>query len=318
MTEFFNHVSFTLIEGRGQSPEQKLLHTKDIGIKGLKRTHFCHYAKGTILVVLACLTTYTTALSQKPTTPDVELKQAESKPADSKKQATKPPYVLTVKTRPILNISLKAEKAKMSDVAQDLSKRLKIPVFLGPERQNQLISIEFNELMLEPALQLMSPTVYVDYEIDSGSAAPPKALGIYFYDTNQGEPPLSAAVNGSTQSFLIEGNTEDGVEPSTEAEKKKVEEQPLRVSYLNNTLTVKAKRQPLPAVLLKIGEELGIPVEIQDQNISIVDTEISKLPIEDVVRQLSPNIRLFMRADLTRAEKRALRLVLADPAKATQ
>jgi hypothetical protein len=79
---------------------------------------------------------------------------------------------------------------------------------------------------------------------------------------------------------------------------------------------VKAKKQPLALVLLKIGEELGIPVDIQAQNITIVDAEISKLPVEDVVRQLSPNIRLFVRVDLTRAEKRALRLVLAEPVKA--
>ena len=71
-------------------------------------------------------------------------------------------------------------------------------------------------------------------------------------------------------------------------------------------------------MLLKIGEEMGIPVEIQDQAVSIVDTEISKLPIEDVVRQLSPHIRLFLRADLTRADKRALRIVLTEQAQATQ
>jgi hypothetical protein len=40
-----------------------------------------------------------------------------------------------------------------------------------------------------------------------------------------------------------------------------------------------------------------------------------KLPVEDVVRQLSPHIRLFVRADLTRGEKRALRMVLAEPVK---
>jgi len=117
---------------------------------------------------------------------------------------------------------------------------------------------------------------------------------------------------------LIEGNTEDGVEQATDEEKKKVEEQPLRVSFLNNFLTVKARKQPLPLVLLKIGEELGIPVDIQAQNFSIVDAEISKLPVEDAVRQLSPNIRLFLRADLTRAEKRVLRLVLAEPVKMGQ
>jgi hypothetical protein len=249
------------------------------------------------LTVLLCLASLTSA--QKPIKP-----------------AAKPSFVLTVKTQPILNISLKAEKAKMSEVAQDLSKKVNTPVFLGPERQNDLLTVEFSELTLEPALQLMSPTVYVDYEIDTGSSAPPKALGIYFYDANQGEPPLTAVVNGSSQSFLIEGNTEDDVEPATDGDKQKVP--PLRVTYLNNALTVKARKQPLPLVLLKIGEELGIPVDIQAQNIAIVDTDISKLPVEDAVRQLSPHIRLFLRADLTRAEKRALRLVLAEPPKTTQ
>jgi hypothetical protein len=178
----------------------------------------------------------------------------------------------------------------MSEVAQELSKRLKIPVFLGPERQNELISIEFSELTFEPAMQLMSPSVYVDYEIETGSTGQPKALGVFFYDTNQGEPALTAVVNGSTESLLVEGNTEDGVEPATADEKKKLEEQPLRVSYLNNNLTVKAKKQPLPLVLLKIGEELGIPVDIQAQTIPIVDAEISKLPVEEALRQLFKNI----------------------------
>src|SRR5678815_1303675 len=122
----------------------------------------------------------------------------------------------------------------MSEVAQELSKQLKVPVFLGPERQNALLTIEFNELTLEPALQLMSPTVYVDYEIDTGSGAQPKALGIYLLDENQGQPPLTAVVTGSTQSMLIEGNTEDGVEPATEEQKKKIEEQPLRIAFKDN------------------------------------------------------------------------------------
>jgi hypothetical protein len=275
----------------------------DKGRSSLKRTVFCRYAKGVVVAVFVCLASYSSVLSQKP---------ADSKPA------AKPAFVLTVKTKPILNISLKADKAKMSEVAQELSRRLKTPVFLGTQRQNELISIEFSELTLEPALQLMSPAVYVDYEIDTGSSAPPKALGIFFYDLNQGEPPVTAVVSGTSQSMLVEGNTEDGVAPETEEEKKKVDEQPLRVSYQNNTLTIKARKQPLALVLLKIGEEIGIPVDIQEQIFSIVDTEISKLPVEDAVRQLSPNIRLFVRADLTRAEKRALRLVLAEPIRTTQ
>ena len=235
-----------------------------------------------------------------------------------KKPEKKPGFVWTIKTRPILNLSLKAEKASMAEVAHALSERLKVPVFLGPERQKELISIEFSELTLEPALQLLSPTVYVDYELDTGSSNPPKALGIYFFDENQGEPPATAVVSGTNQTLLIEGDTEDGVEPENDDAKRKLEEQPLRVLYENNTLTIKAKKQPLPVILLKIGEELGIPVDIQNERLDPIDADITKLPIEDVVRQLSPNIKLFYRADLTRAEKRALRLVLAEPPKNAQ
>ena len=127
----------------------------------MKRTGLYHYAKGITLTVLVCLTSFTIALAQKPTHPEADAKK-ESKPA------AKLPFELTVKTRPILNISLKAEKAKVSEVTQELSKRLKVPIFLGTERQNELLTIEFSQLTLEPALQLMSPTVYVDYEINSG------------------------------------------------------------------------------------------------------------------------------------------------------
>jgi len=261
------------------------------------------------LAVLICLISFAAALAQKPTTP-----RADAKPANP---AAKPSFVLTVKTRPILNISLKAEKTKVSAVAQELAKQLKVPVQLGKERQNELLTVEFSELTLEPALQLLAPQVYVDYEINTGEMMP-KPLAIFLLDQNQGEPPLSRAVNGSTQSMLIEGNTEDGVEPETDEAKQKLEEQPLRITFQNGLLSVKAKKQPLPLVLLKIGEEMGIPVELPNQTDSIVDTEISKLPLEDVVRQLSPHIRLFLRADLTHAERRALRLVLADQAQATQ
>lgn len=282
----------------------------------MKRTVFCHYAKLTVLAILVSLISFTTARSQKPTN-EADAKQAgaESEGKQTKK-APKPGYTLTVKTQPILNISLKADKAKMSELAQDLSKKLNVQVFLGTTRQSETVSLEFSELTFEPAMQLLSPTVYVDYEINTGSMAPPKPLGIYFFDLNQGEPPQSAVITGASQSLLIEGNTEDGVE--TENGDAKKEEEPLRVFYQNYLLTVKAKKQPLSLVLLKIGEQLGIPIDLQDEGSVLVDADISKLPVDDAVRQLSPHIRLFVRADLTRAEKRALRLVLTGPPKSTQ
>ena len=250
--------------------------------------------------------------------PEPEKKPAEKDAkAQTAKPGVKPPYTLTVKTRPILNISLKADKANMNEVAQDLSKRLKIPVFLGTERKSEPLSIEFSELTLEPALQLLSPAVYIDYEIETGPQMQPKALGIFLYDANQGEPPASAVVNGSTQSMLIEGNTED-VEDESEDENKKEDEKPLRVTYLNYQLSVKAKKQPLPLVVLKIGEIIGVPVDIQDDRMEIVDADISKLSVEEALRQLSPYVKLFVRADLARSERRVMRVVLMGPPKPTQ
>lgn len=254
-------------------------------------------------------------VSQEPKAP-----QANSQPPKSgdPKTTPKPAFTLSVKTRPILNISLKAEKAKLAEISDALSKRLKVPVFVGAGLEKELVSTEFSELTLEPAMQLLAPSVYIDYEIRTGDGGPPRPLAVFFYSAGQAEPPVTAVVNGSSQSLLIEGDTEEGVEPDTEEERKKQEEQPLKVSYANGLLSVKAKKQPLFLVLLKIGEQLGIPVDIQSQTQEILDLELSKMPVEDVMRRLSPNIQLFLRADLTRSERRALRVVLPDPPKTTQ
>lgn len=243
---------------------------------------------------------------------------AQDKGKQPSPQKEKPGYVLSVKTEPLLNLSLKADKSNLAVIASDLAKRLKVPVFVGPAMKAESVSIEFSELTLEAALQLLAPHVYVDYEVETGSGNPPKPLGIFLYDAEQGEPPPTAVVQGASQAILIEGDTEEGVEPATDEQKKKVEEQPLRVQFRDGVLSVKAKKQPLVLVLLKIGEELGIPVDIQNQSNEIVDIEISKAPIEDALRRLSPNIRVFIRADLTRGDRRALRLMLPNPATSMQ
>ena len=268
-----------------------------------------------IILTLALMPTVIAA-QEKPKTDEV--KPAEKNAPQKSTSEKGSEFVLSVKSKPILNISLKAEKIKLVDIAEALAKRLKTQVIVSPNLQKEVVSVEFSELTLEPAMQLMSPAVYIDYEINTGSGDPPKPLGIFLYDTTTGEPPLTAVVKSTTQSLLVEGDTEEGVEPQTDADKKRVEEQPLRVQFQNNILSVKAKKQPLSLVLLKIGEELGIPVDIQYEAPDLIDTEITKLPVEDAIRKLSPNIRLFLRADLLHSERRALRLILEDPAKTAQ
>jgi hypothetical protein len=274
-----------------------------------------------VLLFVSCSMALPQQPSAVPTVPNNDAKprgtkSPESKPGDSK-TAPKPAFTLNVKTKPILNISLNAEKAKLAEIRDALAKRLKIPVFLGPAMEKEVISTEFSELTLEPAMQLLAPHVYIDYEIMTGVGTQPRPLGIFLYGS-EAEPPSTAVVQSPTQALLIEGDTEEGVEPQNEEERKRREEQPLRITFANNTLSVKSKKQPLILVLLKIGEQLSIPVDIQYQSPEIVDLEFANLPAEDAIRQLSPSVQMFVRGDLTKSQRRLLRLVLPDPTKTMQ
>jgi len=245
-----------------------------------------------------------------------------TKSPDAKNQVAgnvaKAPFTLVVKSKPILNISLKAEKAKLPEIASALAQKLKVPILLGPSLEKEIVSTEFSELTLEPAVQLLAPAVYIDYEITTGSAGPPRPLGIFLYAADQPQPPVTAVISGANQSLLIEGDTEEGTEPESEEEKKKREEQPLKITFQNSLLSIKARQQPLVVVLLKIGEELGIPVDIQYQPPELIDLDVSKMPVEDAIRRLSPSVQMYVRADVTRAERRLLRLATFGPSRMTQ
>lgn len=309
-------VSRTRAQG-SVTENQQVDKRKGIPLKG--NTNLVSGQRLGLLILSVMMTGVGVSGAQEPSKQEAKPSQTTSQPAkteDKKTGPVKPAFVVSVKTEPILNVSLKAEKAKLAEIGQALSKKLKIPVFVASSIEKELVSTEFSELTLEPAMQLLAPAVYIDYEIHTGSGAQPRALGVFFYGANEPEPSVTAVVKGSTQSLLIEGDTEEGVE--AEEDTKKEEEEPLKVSFANSLMSVKAKKQPLAVVLLKIGEELGIPVDIQSEAQEIVDIDLSKMPVEDVIRRLSPNIQLFLRADLSRAERRALRLVLPNVPKSAQ
>ncbi len=207
----------------------------------------------------------------------------------------------------ITGVSLKADKARMTDIAADLSKRLGTNVILGPNMTKEALTVEFADLPLEPALRLLAPHVYIDYEIRAN--AQPTLLGIFLLDYNDPDPAANAVVQSSSQAMMIEGNTEDTAEQSEVPEA----DDPLQVALDGNHLTIKSKKQLLAAVVLTIAEVLGVPAEIKYESDEIVDTEIKDIPFEDAVARLSPNIRLYVRADLTRSLRTPLRLRLVPP-----
>ena len=238
--------------------------------------------------------------------------QAQNSPAPpqgASRTTPKKRHKLRITKGEIIGISLKAEKAKMSEIAADLSKRLGTKVILGSNMAKETLTVEFYDLPLEAALRLLVPRVYIDYEIKGN--AQPVMLGIFLLAREDPDPAANAVVQGSSQAMMIEGNTED-TEDTAEKEEE-ADNGPLQVELEDNQLTIKSKKQPLIAVVLTIAELLGVPAEIKYESIEMVDTEIKDIPFEDAITRLSPNIRLYVRADLTSSKRTPLRLALVPP-----
>lgn len=219
-------------------------------------------------------------------------------------------YALRVSTRDLITISLKAEKTPLLSITGEISQKLKVPVILGRSAGKRQVTTEFKTLPLESAMQLLAPHVYIDYEINRSPGAPPQPVGIYLNDEDDAPPAINAVIANRSQAMLIEGHTEEGLEGyDADAEK----DQPLRVTYELNALTVKAKQQPLSVVLYKIANELSIPFDIKGDSREVVDLDINKSSLEDAVLRMSPNVRLYVRADLQRLERRPFLMVLVAP-----
>ena len=233
------------------------------------------------------------------------LAQTRTQPGNATKPVRKS-YKLRVAKDYLTLISLKADKSRFTEIATELAKRLDTKVILGPELSRRRITVEFYDLPLETALGLMAPQVYIDYEIQAN--AQPKPLAIFLIDQGEPAPLKNAVVQGASEAMMIEGNTEDVAEAAETPDK------PLQVDLVNNNLTIKSKKQPLVAVILTIAQVLEVPAEIRYDSTEIVDTVIKDTPFEDAITRLSPNIRLYVRADLTRSERSPLRLKLVPPA----
>jgi hypothetical protein len=224
--------------------------------------------------------------------------------------AAKPLWNVKVTKKAPVSISLSSKNGSLSEIAAEIGKRLKVPVILTPLMQKQRITQEFEALPLEGALRLLAPQVYVDYEL-SGDGSQPKPVGIYLQGMNEQPPAEATVVKGDSEAILIEGNTEDGLEATNVRDDDKSQ---LRVKVEKNQVSVKARKQPLTAVLYEIASKVDIPFEMKYESTELVDVDFNNFTMEQAVRTLSPNIRLYQRTNLTSYEVRPLRLVLMSPA----
>jgi hypothetical protein len=220
-------------------------------------------------------------------------------------QPVRPAHTLTVTKDATPFVTLMAQEAKLSDVAEDLAKQLNAKVILGPSLKNERISARFEGTPIEPAMLAIAPRVYVDYEVRRD--AQPVPLGIHLLGQDDPEPAVSAVVQGTSQGLLVTGHTEDTGQPAADA--------PLRIAYNRGRLTVFAKQQPLIVVVMAIADELGVPAEIKHPSREVIDANVKDTPmIEETLAGLSENVRVYVRSDASRLEKRLLRVVVVGPA----
>lgn len=225
---------------------------------------------------------------------------AQAKKALSVKMSKSAPHTFTVK----------AADVKLSEVAAEISKLAEVPMTLSPLLQKERVTLDFGGLNLDATLRMLAPQPVVDYE-SGGDNPQPKPLAIYLQGLNETPPAPGPEIRGNAQAILIEGNTEEGTERAA-----KEEEDPLKVTYSNSQLSVRARKQPLSVVLFKIATELGVPFDLRYDSPQLIDVEFDNQPLEQAVRSLSPEVRLYYRQDLQTFQIQPLRLALVSPAAA--
>jgi hypothetical protein len=227
-------------------------------------------------------------------------------------QAKEKPWSVKMTRSAPQTFTIKAKDVSISEITGELSSLLKVPISLSPVMSKQRVTLDFGGLNLEATLRLLAPQPYVDYV--AGGDAQPKPLAIYLQAANEHAPSTTASVHGNSEAILIEGDTEEGTD--NEAQKKKEEEDPLRVTFANNQLSVRARKQPLSVVLFKIATEVGVPFEMRYESSELVDVEFNNYPLDQAFRSLSPGVRFYYRVDLQTFQVQPLRLALLAPASA--
>jgi hypothetical protein len=193
-----------------------------------------------------------------------------------------------VKQERTLFLTVRAHEAPFNQIAAELSRRLKTPVILSRVMQKQLVTLDFQDLPLESALQIMAPLPYIHYELQGNSAPICREIFLNAYN----EPAPVAKLENKSVSFIMEGDTE-----STGDSK----EDPLHVSYRNQRLSVKVEKQSLTAVLDRIAMEMGVNFSMKQDSNELVDLDIKEMSLEGAISYFPPTVHLHVRKDLQRS-----------------
>jgi type II secretory pathway component GspD/PulD (secretin) len=184
-------------------------------------------------------------------------------------------------------LSVSAKDVPLTQIASELSTQLKAPVILSPLMQKQKVTISFEDLPLESALQMLAPQPYVHYELRGGST--PICREIVLNAFNERVPPTK--LENKNVSFVIQGDTESMADSKDD---------PLQVSYKNRLLSVRVKKQSITAVLDRIASEIGVNFSMKQDTNDTIDLDFKDVSLEDAMSYLPPSVHLHVRKDIQR------------------
>jgi len=261
-----------------------------------------------VAFLLALITSAATAFARQAGNAGAQNTGGETKPEQATADAK--PWSVKMSRATPATFTVKAKDARLSEITNEISRALKVPISVSPLMAKQRITLDFGGLNLEATLRMLAPQSYIDY-VAGGKDAQPRPLAVYLQGQNERPPATTAAVHGNSEAILIEGDTEEGTD--NDAQKKKEEEDPLRVTFVNNQLSVRAHKQPLSVVLYKIASEVGVPFEMRYESPEVIDVDFSNYSLDQALRSISPEVRFYYRLDLQTFQIQPLRLALVAP-----
>ncbi len=195
-------------------------------------------------------------------------------------------------------ITVRAKAVPLREIAAELARQLEAPVILSRVMAKQEVTLEFDDLPLEAALQMMAPLPYIHYELQGG--ANPICREIFLNAFN--EPTPVPKLEHKNISMIMQGDTE-----ATDSK-----DDPLRVSYSKGKLSVNVRKQSLSAVLDRIATVMGINFTMKQDTDATIDLDFKEMPFEDAISYFPPSVRLHVRKDIPRMSMVPLLVELAN------
>jgi hypothetical protein len=219
----------------------------------------------------------------------------------------KKPLALAVTAAPggLPLVTLTASDAPLSEVGDLLAKKLGTTVDMSASARKLRVTVDLDRQPLDLTLRELAPQACIDGVLSGGGSGKIEIRAIRLRTAGEPPPSLEELQTRSSDVMMFFGDTEDpGKDPFAGK---------LEVTYRNDRLRVFARSQPLSVVVSKLADTIGIPLVLIGDSREVVDVSVSDATIEQVVKALTPSVKLYYRFDLATLHVTPVRFVIREP-----